>query len=497
MFVKNAAIIAMCIAITAPGFCATVTKTTTTLSSSVNPSTYGQTVSLSAIVTSADGAPPNGEVVTFKRGSTVIGTGTLSGGSAVLTISTLPSDGTDILKAVYPGDSNFATSTSNEVAEVVNKAATSIQLASGQNPANLGQSVTLTATVTPQFTDTVVTGFVSFYSGSKRLATVALSNGTASYATTSLALGNDSLTAEYNGSTSFNDSTSSALSESVDNGTFLNSTMTWDGITRYYQVYVPAVLPANPPMLLMLHGTTFGPTVPTTLNWGWQSIANEYSFIVVQPASTYNTNSKQWNWNSYFMDAAFQGTPPDDSGFLRQLIVNLTSQYKINQNMIFVTGFSSGAQMTERVGVEISDLVAAISPTSGQMEGQQAAPPPVLTPGNVVKPISVQEWHGTADTELPPCNYGTTLYSDVAYYLDTVDDTFNYWVQQNSCTALQTTQTLCTDGAATSGLSGNVATSCVAGNIEVMFNWEAGVGHAWTGKYNASRWLFFAAHPKE
>jgi poly(3-hydroxybutyrate) depolymerase len=152
--------------------------------------------------------------------------------------------------------------------------------------------------------------------------------------------------------------------------------------------------------------------------------------------------------------------------------------------------------MSERAGVELSDLVAAIAPASGQMEGQQSAPPPVEAPGNALAPISVQEWHGTADTELPPCNYGTTLYSGVTYYLDTVDDTFNYWVSQNQCATLQTTQTLCTDGEATSGMTGNVATGCVDSNIEVQFIWEDGVKHNWEENNNGSRWLFVAAHPK-
>jgi poly(3-hydroxybutyrate) depolymerase len=178
--------------------------------------------------------------------------------------------------------------------------------------------------------------------------------------------------------------------------------------------------------------------------------------------------------------------------------------------MVYVTGFSSGAQMTERVGVEISDLVAAIAPTSGQMEGQQAAPPPVLVPGNAIAPISVQEWQGTLDHNLLPCGYGTTKYSGVTYYLDTVDDTFNYWAQQNSCTTLQTTQPLCLDGVPNNandapspgmtGDTGNVAQGCASPggqNIEVQFIWEPGVGHSWVSNNNTARWSFLSTHPKQ
>jgi poly(3-hydroxybutyrate) depolymerase len=490
----------------------TTTTTTTTISSSLNPSTYGQAVTFTAVVSSALGPPPNGETVTFKQGSTVLGTGQLRGGSATFETTTLDrtQGGSDAVKAVYAGDSNYATSTSAPVNQAVNPAATTTTVVSSQNPANVGQSVTFTATVAPQFSGTV-TGQVSFYNGTTKLAGVTLSGGTASYTSTKIPAGSDQITGLYAGSSSFLTSTSAAISQAVENGTTIAATMLWDDVTRYYQIYVPAVLPANPPLLLMLHGTHYEvpPNNPSTMDWSWQAVANQYGFIEVQPASTYNTNTSQWNWNSYFMDAAFttadSGTCtsppatscPDDAGFLRQLIVNLTDEYNVNPDMVYVTGMSSGAQMAERVGVEISDLVAAIAPTSGQMEGQQSAPPPVDVPGNALAPISVQEWHGTADTVLPPCNHGKTVYSAVTYYLDTVDDTFNYWVQQNQCTALATTQTLCTNEGATPGLSGNIATSCLNSNVETQFIWEPGVGHSWVPGNNTARWRFLAAHPKQ
>ena len=145
-------------------------------------------------------------------------------------------------------------------------------------------------------------------------------------------------------------------------GAVVDSTMVWNGITRYYEVYLPPHLPANPPMVFMLHGTSHEvpPANPSTDMWGWQSVSNKHGFILVKPASTYNPQSGQWNWDAYTMDAAFQ-SPPDDSGFLRNLIVTLTGRYNVNPNQVYVAGFSSGAQMAHRVGVEISDLVAAIA----------------------------------------------------------------------------------------------------------------------------------------
>jgi poly(3-hydroxybutyrate) depolymerase len=295
-------------------------------------------------------------------------------------------------------------------------------------------------------------------------------------------------------------------------GKTINGTLYWNGLTRYYQLYLPPKLPANPPMLLMLHGTSYAvpPNNPSTENWSWQAVADTYEFILVQPASTYDKNTGQWNWNAYFMDSAFPydqgcGNPscPDDSGFLRRLIGKLSTKYQVNPKAIYVAGMSSGAQMAERVGVELSDLVAAISPASGQLVGQQD-PPPGL-PGNALAPISVLEWHGTNDHNLWPCNYGTTKYSGVTFTLDTVDDTFNYWTSQNACTTFQTSQPLCLSGepnnandAPTPGMpgyTGNIASGCTS-KVEVQFVWEPDTAHSWVQKNNTARWLFFAAHPK-
>jgi Bacterial Ig-like domain (group 3) len=101
----------------------------TSLTSSTNPSAYGQAVTFTAVVTSSMGAPPDGETVRFMKGTTVLGTGALSGGSATFTTSTFPV-GANYIKAVYGGDSKFVVSTSITVKQVVKKAATATSLSS-------------------------------------------------------------------------------------------------------------------------------------------------------------------------------------------------------------------------------------------------------------------------------------------------------------------------------------------------------------------------------
>jgi poly(3-hydroxybutyrate) depolymerase len=459
--------------------------------------------------------------------------GTLSGGTATYTVSTLAAGGTDTIKAEYPGDSIFGTSTSNSVAQVVGSAPTSTTLVSSQNPSEIGQPVTFTGTVTPAEYGGTPTGNMSFYNGGAKLGTVTMAAGAASYTSTKLPAGTGSITAVYLGGKSYLTSTSSVLSQTVSagavcgkgSGTVIDSSMMWNSISRYYEVYVPANLPASPiPMVLMLHGTQTtkstgsDPEPVISLNWGWAPIADANCFILVKPASTYDPSTYQWNWNAYFMDAAFPskgegGTCteppatgcPDDVGFLKALIGNLETQYNVSSKMVYVAGFSSGGQMAERVGVELSGTVAAIVAASGQLEGQ-TTPPPVVSPllPQGFQPISLQEWHGTLDENLGPCDHGATKYNGVTFYLDTVDDTFNFWTSTNGCTAFKTTQPLCLNSAPNNlndapmegiaGLAGNDATGCTD-NVEVQFIWEPNIGHSWQQEYDDIRWNFFAAHP--
>ena len=124
-------------------------STTTSLTSSLNPSLAGQAVTFTAAVSSAAGAPPNGESVTFHNGSGVLGTASLSGGIASLNASSLPV-GIFTITATYAGDAKFAASTSPGLRQVVNsttKSATSTALVSSLNPSIYGQKISWTATV--------------------------------------------------------------------------------------------------------------------------------------------------------------------------------------------------------------------------------------------------------------------------------------------------------------------------------------------------------------
>jgi hypothetical protein len=184
--------------------------TSTSLASSLNPSNFGQSVTFTATVSSGSGTPTG--TVTFKDGTTALGTVNLSSGQAQLSTSTL-SVATHSITAIYNGTSTFSTSTSATLSQAVKAttATTTTTLASSLNPSVSGQSVTFTSAVIPS----TATGTVTFYDNGISIGSATLSNGTAKLSTTSLSVGTHPITAKYNGDSNDSSSTSNVVSQNV------------------------------------------------------------------------------------------------------------------------------------------------------------------------------------------------------------------------------------------------------------------------------------------
>jgi hypothetical protein len=184
-------------------------KSSTALVSSLNPSTYGTSVTFTASVSPATATG----TVTFKSGPVTLGTLALATGKAKLVISSLTA-GLHTIVAVYSGDANFGVSTSPVLTQTVKKAATATTLVSSLNPSKKGHPVTFTATVAPA---SGPTGTVSFMAGSKTLGNVALNPTTHKAAITNatLTVGTHSITAIYGGNANFKASTSGVVKQVV------------------------------------------------------------------------------------------------------------------------------------------------------------------------------------------------------------------------------------------------------------------------------------------
>ena len=188
-------------------------STTSVPTSSLNPSIYGQSVTLTAKVNSTAPSSPTGSV-TFKNGAISLGSATLNAnGIATLTKTNLPA-GSISVTAAYNGDSETAKSSSASLSQTVNQATTTTTEKSSLNPSPLGQAVTFTATVTSP--TTTATGSVTFMDGANALGTVTLSGGKASYGTSTLSAGPHSITVVYGGTVNLTGSLSLPLVQTVN-----------------------------------------------------------------------------------------------------------------------------------------------------------------------------------------------------------------------------------------------------------------------------------------
>jgi hypothetical protein len=172
----------------------TTANSTSTLTSSLNPSLPGSSV------TFTDTILPSGATgtVTFSMGSTLLGTTTVSGGVATFTTSTLPL-GSDLIKATYSGNGSYNSSFATVTQTVARTTPTVTVNTSG--PSTFGQTVTITASVPagPTGTITITSGGVTLGSG-----TITSSNGVVTITTTQLPGGSDVITASYGGDTTNN-----------------------------------------------------------------------------------------------------------------------------------------------------------------------------------------------------------------------------------------------------------------------------------------------------
>lgn len=170
------------------------------LKSSLNPSTFGDNVTFTAILVRCQGgAVPTG-AVTFTTapapGNGQLGQAPVVGGSASVSNSTLPV-GTDTVNAAYGGDNNYL-SNSAQIVQVVGKTTPTVTVSGLPNPSTYGQTVTITAGVVP----VTASGQVDFIDTTTNtsLGQVQLTNGQAVITTSTLSAGSHLISVTYGGS---------------------------------------------------------------------------------------------------------------------------------------------------------------------------------------------------------------------------------------------------------------------------------------------------------
>ena len=241
---------------------------------------------------------------------------------------------------------------------------------------------------------------------------------------------------------------------------------------RSYYIHAPAGLPQSAPLVIMLHGAG-GSGKHAAESYGWVSKADAARFLLIAPdASTvfanqeasFLRNPRAWN------DGSGRGGPnigsSDDIGLLRALIDEASRQHGIDRKRIYVSGFSSGSSMTQRVGLEMASEIAAIAPAAGDLFGKRASLPrglPVLTLVGDADPLA--PWNG-GEVVIPM--WGSR--SDNRPPFRTNPEA---WAAMNACREQADTRPY-------DGVRLTRFTAC-RGNVEVAFYVVEGMGHHWPG----------------
>lgn len=195
--------------------------TVVAVSASPGSTAYGNSVTLTATVANglASIFVPTG-TVTFKDGSTVLGTGTLNSGTATWTASNLDV-GTHSITANYGGSLTHTANSSSSTPVTINLIPTSSTLTvTGTTDATstYGTPLTLTATVANTNGSSVMPGgTVTFKDGATTLGTATLNAGTADWTMPNLlSAGSHTFKAEYGGDANHAVSLATAVGHTVN-----------------------------------------------------------------------------------------------------------------------------------------------------------------------------------------------------------------------------------------------------------------------------------------
>jgi polyhydroxybutyrate depolymerase len=231
--------------------------------------------------------------------------------------------------------------------------------------------------------------------------------------------------------------------------------LTFGNVERNASVHVPAKYDPTVATMLVLnfHGYLADATQQAELS-KMNAASDTRGFIVVYPNGIQNS----WNAGTCCGTAASQKV--DDVGFVSALIDKLEADYCIDPKRVFATGMSNGGFLSNRLGCELSDRIAAIAPVAGVL----GIP---LDSCNPPRKVPVMHFHGTADFVVP---YGGNAF--LGY--PAVKDSVGRWIKLDACG--DATATTYSQGDATCATS----QGCGDGSEVTLCTIQDG-GHTWPG----------------
>ena len=257
----------------------------------------------------------------------------------------------------------------------------------------------------------------------------------------------------------------------VRTGRHVDGSIVVEGRERAFHLFVPSSLNERVPLLIALHGGGGAGLwfEKLTTREQFDELATRDQWIVAYPDGLYH------RWNDGRNDATAHPSAErvDDVLFISTLIDHLKELYSIDATRVFATGMSNGGMMTERLGCELSDKIAAIAAVAGSL-------PQALADATPARPTPVLIMHGTEDPIVPWIGGEVQAFGEERGRVLSVPDTARFWARHNSCTEVIPTTYLPAEDGGTSHTWKEECTNPATGLKVVLYGIDGG-GHVWPG----------------
>jgi polyhydroxybutyrate depolymerase len=194
--------------------------------------------------------------------------------------------------------------------------------------------------------------------------------------------------------------------------------------------------------------------------------ADAHGFIVVHPNGTGLLRERFLSFNAGMCCGYAKDHKVDDVGFVRDMLDDIERTFSIDPKRVYATGYSNGAILSQRLGCELSERIAAIAPVAGPMGIDNCRP---------VRPVPVLYFHGTADPFAPyEGGLKKALVGSEMQQYKSARETIAGWVERDRCTG--SPQVTLKKGAVTCQTWGRCAD-----DADVTLCTIEGGGHTWPG----------------
>lgn len=200
------------------------------------------------------------------------------------------------------------------------------------------------------------------------------------------------------------------------------------GDRRMHIVHVPRQYDHTRPIpvIVVLHGGGGSARFAYRVH-GWPELAERETCLIVFPEGTLEDPTKPPSlrdnlrlWNDGSTRSAVARRNVDDIGYLTSVLDDLQTSFNVDPNRIFVTGFSNGASMTFRVGVELAHRIKAIAPVSGHL---------CIDNPQLARPLSLLYMIGLADPINPVAGGTVTTPWGTRRNKPAIMDSINTWIR--------------------------------------------------------------------